>query len=115
MDTPEGMETETPEIEEYRDKVQSILGFDPPEHYVPKLMMLLETVWIDCRESCGDHLEKLAEHYPEDTFPEDGQTPEAIAGTALRKMLPKFADVIREGPGDENGEDDEGNGSAPDA
>jgi hypothetical protein len=40
-------------------------------------------------------IESLAANYPADIWPEDSDVRDAIAATALRKMLPRFAASIR--------------------
>jgi hypothetical protein len=45
----------------------------------------------------GDFVAGLAANYPEDVFPADGTSRDAIAGAALRRLLPIIASDIRGG------------------
>lgn len=55
------------------------------------------------RERCARLVEERAGRYPEDVFPADGTSRDAIAGTALRRILPELAAELREEPDTEEG------------
>jgi hypothetical protein len=48
------------------------------------------------RESIAAHVEALAANYPEDVFPADGTSRDAIGGTAMRHAYRNAARSIRE-------------------
>jgi hypothetical protein len=54
-----------------------------------------EAVTAD-RERIAGQIEALAANYPEDVFPPDGISPDAIGGTAMRHAYRNAARVIRE-------------------
>ena len=47
-------------------------------------------------ERAADVCEKWAKNYPSDVFPAESDSRDAIAGAALRVMLPRVAQCIRE-------------------
>ena len=51
----------------------------------------------DDAEKIASYLEHRSLDYPDDIFLNDSVTPDGIAGTTLRKMLPRLAKEIREG------------------
>ena len=50
----------------------------------------------DLREQIAAHVEAIAENYPEDVFPPDGTSRDAISGTAMRHAYRNAARSIRE-------------------
>ena len=50
----------------------------------------------DLREQIATAVEALADNYPEDVFPPDGTSRDAIGGTAMRHAYRNAARVIRE-------------------
>lgn len=53
-------------------------------------------IWNKAVDSCAGAIERRAENYPEDVFPEDSTSRDAIAGSAMRDMLPRLAKMLRE-------------------
>lgn len=49
----------------------------------------------NARQLIADHLDLMAGYYPEGIFTEDGHTPDAVAGTALRTVLTNEAERLR--------------------
>lgn len=48
------------------------------------------------RERCAQRLDDYAGNYPEDVFPPDGTSPDAIGGTAMRHAYRNAAALLRQ-------------------
>ena len=51
---------------------------------------------IAAREQIAAHVEAIADNYPEDVFPSDGTSRDAISGTAMRHAYRNAARSVRE-------------------